>query len=159
MVCGDQHSPHDPHGSPFRPRFLRRLAQSLHDPFMIFYKAIRRGCQPPPPWVAFFYSFHYLLPVSWSVRDSKSTNHGKIIPHFTELKSIFHGILQKPFVFQWIVSIFVPYDQRQIRYGRLPLEALIFPPPPAETGFCLIDCRIKFRRFSAFFCMFVGSKR
>ena len=53
MVCGDQHSPHDSHGSPFRPRFLRRLAQSLHDLFMIFYKAIRGGCQPPPPRVAF----------------------------------------------------------------------------------------------------------
>ena len=55
MVCGDQHSPHDPHGSPFRPRFFRRLAQSLHDLFMIFYKAIRRGCQPPPPRVVYFY--------------------------------------------------------------------------------------------------------
>ena len=60
-------------------------------------------------------------------RKKNPTFHGKIFPQITELKSIFHGILQKPFVFQWIVSIFVPYDQRQIRYGRLPLEALIFP--------------------------------
>ena len=28
--------------------------------------------------------------------ELKSTNHGKIFPQITELKSIFHGILQKP---------------------------------------------------------------
>ena len=39
--------------------------------------------------------------------ELKSTNHGKIIPQITELKSIFHGILQKLFVFQWIVSAFL----------------------------------------------------